>query len=119
MLRFFLLLPVRPFGLLVVNVILIKVLDQCRKMGHEVEKLVVGCPLHMNGDFGERAKKSEEFGTKLSARTGLPVVYWDERLTTVEADEIMKEAGVRREHRKDYVDKIAAVLILQGYLDSL
>ena len=86
---------------------------------YEVEKLVVGCPLHMNGDFGERAKKSEEFGTKLSTRTGLPVIYWDERLTTVEADEIMKEAGVRREHRKDYVDKIAAVLILQGYLDSL
>ena len=86
---------------------------------YEVEKLVVGCPLHMYGDFGERAKKSEEFGTKLSARTGLPVIYWDERLTTVEADEIMKEAGVRREHRKDYVDKIAAVLILQGYLDSL
>ena len=47
------------------------------------------------------------------------MIYWDERLTTVEADEIMKEAGVRREHRKDYVDKIAAVLILQGYLDSL
>ncbi len=86
---------------------------------YQVEKIVVGCPRHMNGDFGERAQKSRDFADRLSARTGLPVVLWDERLTTVAADRAMMEAGIRREHRKDYVDKIAAVLILQGYLDSL
>ena len=86
---------------------------------YQVEKIVVGCPRHMNGDFGERAEKSEAFAEKLSARTGLPVVLWDERLTTVAAERVLEEAGVRRERRKDYVDKIAAVFILQGYLDSL
>ena len=86
---------------------------------YQVEKIVVGCPRHMNGDFGERAEKSAEFAKKLESRTGLPVVLWDERLTTVAADRAMMEAGIRREHRKDYVDKIAAGLILQGYLDSL
>jgi len=86
---------------------------------YQVEKIVVGCPKHMNGDFGERAEKSVQFADKLEARTGLPIVMWDERLTTVAADRIMMEAGIRRENRKDYVDKIAAVLILQGYLDSL
>ena len=58
-----------------------------------------------------------EFKEKLERRTGLPVVMWDERLTTVAADEIMMEAGIRRENRKNYVDMIAATLILQGYLD--
>ncbi len=86
---------------------------------YQVEKIVVGCPRHMNGDFGERAEKSRDFAEKLKVRTGLPVVLWDERLTTVAAERTLKEAGVRRERRKDYVDKIAAVFILQGYLDSL
>ena len=62
--------------------------------------------------------RSEEFREKLERRTGLPVVMWDERLTTVAADKAMIEAGIRREKRKDYVDKIAAALILQGYLDN-
>ena len=84
---------------------------------YEVEKIVLGNPLHMNGTSGIRAELSAEFKEKLERRTGLPVILWDERLTTVEADEIMMEAGVRREHRKEYVDKIAATLILQGYLD--
>ena len=85
----------------------------------QVEKIVVGCPRHMNGDFGERAEKSRDFAEKLATRTGLPVVLWDERLTTAAAERVLMEAGVRRERRKDYVDKIAAVFILQGYLDSL
>lgn len=59
-----------------------------------------------------------QFREKLERRTGLPVIMWDERLTTVAADKAMIEAGIRREKRKDYVDKIAAALILQGYLDS-
>lgn len=85
---------------------------------YEVEKIVLGLPKNMNDTMGERAKLTLEFKEKLERRTGLPVVMWDERLTTVAADRAMMEAGVRRENRKEYVDKIAACLILQGYLDS-
>ena len=84
-----------------------------------VEKIVLGFPKHMNNDIGERAEKSLEFKAMLERRTGLPVVMWDERLTTVEADRTMMETGIRRENRKEYVDMIAAVFILQGYLDYL
>ena len=73
----------------------------------------------MNNDIGERAEKSLEFQEMLKRRTGLPVVMWDERLTTVEADRTMMETGIRRENRKEYVDMLAAVFILQGYLDYL
>ena len=84
-----------------------------------VERIVLGFPKHMNNDIGERAEKSLEFKEMLERRTGLPVVMWDERLTTVEADRTMMETGIRRENRKEYVDMIAAVFILQGYLDYL
>ncbi len=84
---------------------------------YDVEEIVLGKPKHMNGTEGVRVELTEEFREKLERRTGLPVVLWDERLTTVEADKIMMEAGVRRENRKEHVDKIAAALILQGYLD--
>ena len=84
-----------------------------------VEKIVLGFPKHMNNDIGERAEKSLEFKEMLERRTSLPVVMWDERLTTVEADRTMMETGIRRENRKEYVDMIAAVFILQGYLDYL
>ena len=84
-----------------------------------VEKIVLGFPKHKNNDIGERAEKSHEFKEMLERRTGLPVVMWDERLTTVEADRTMMETGIRRENRKEYVDMIAAVFILQGYLDYL
>ena len=73
----------------------------------------------MNNTLGERAEKSLEFKAMLERRTGLPVVMWDERLTTVAANRAMMEGGVRREDRGRYVDALAAVLILQGYLDSL
>ena len=85
---------------------------------YEVSKIVLGFPKNMNDTLGERAALSLEFQDKLERRTGLPVVMWDERLTTVAADKAMMEAGIRRENRKDYVDMIAACLILQGYLDS-
>ena len=85
---------------------------------YEVGEIVLGLPKHMNGTEGERVALTEEFKEKLERRTGLPVTLWDERLTTVAADRIMMEAGVRRENRREYVDKIAATLILQGYLDS-
>ena len=86
---------------------------------YQVEKIVLGFPKHMNNDIGERAQKSLEFRDMLVRRTGLEVIMWDERLTTVAADRHMMESGIRRENRKQYVDEIAAVFILQGYLDSL
>ena len=86
---------------------------------YEVDKIVLGQPKHMNGTEGVRVELTEEFKEKLERRTGLPVIFWDERLTTVAADRAMMEAGIRREHRKEYVDKIAASFILQGYLDYL
>ena len=86
---------------------------------YEVEKIVLGFPKNMKNTVGERAEKALEFGEMLKKRTGLEVIMWDERLTTVEADRTLIEAGVRRENRKQYLDGIAAVFILQGYLDSL
>ena len=86
---------------------------------YEVERIVLGLPKHMNNDIGNRAEQSLEFGEMLKRRTGLEVVMWDERLTTVEAERTLIENKVRREDRKKYIDKIAAVFILQGYLDSI
>ena len=85
---------------------------------YEVEQIVLGFPKNMNNTIGDRAEKSLEFAEMLKKRTGLPVVMWDERLTTVEATRTLMESGVRRENRKKYVDRIAAVFILQGYLDA-
>ena len=84
---------------------------------YEVEKIVLGLPKNMDGSIGERAEKTMELKAMLERRTGLEVELWDERLTTVAADRLMIEAGVRREDRKKYVDSIAATFILQGYLD--
>ena len=84
---------------------------------YRVTELVLGFPKNMNNTLGERAAKYLEFKEMLERRTGLPVVMWDERLTTVEANRAMIEGKVRREERGRYVDAIAAVLILQGYLD--
>lgn len=86
---------------------------------YEVESIVLGFPKHMNNDIGDRAVKSLEFQEILKQKTGLEVVMWDERLTTVEANRTLMEAKVRREDRKQYVDQLAAVFILQGYLDYL
>ena len=84
-----------------------------------VESVVLGLPKNMNNTLGERAEKTLEFKEMLERRTGLTVTLWDERLTTVEAERTLIESKVRRENRKKYVDKIAAVFILQGYLDSV
>lgn len=84
---------------------------------YEVEEIVLGYPKNMNNTEGDRAKLSLEFKEKLERRTGLNVVMWDERLTTVAADKAMMEAGYDRAERKEHVDKIAATFILQGYLD--
>ena len=84
-----------------------------------VEKIILGYPKNMDDSIGPRALFSEEFKDKLERRTGLEVILLDERLTTVTADESLIESGVRRENRKKYVDQIAAVFILQEYLDSI
>ncbi len=86
---------------------------------YQVEKIVLGYPKNMNDTEGIRCEKTKEFKEMLERRTSLEVILWDERLSTVEADEILMESGVRREHRKAYVDQLAAAIILQGYLDSL
>lgn len=84
-----------------------------------VERIVVGYPKNMNNTEGERCEKTRAFAETLKKRTGLPVELWDERLTTVAAERHMKLSGIRREERKKYVDEIAAVFILQGYLDFM
>lgn len=84
-----------------------------------VDRIVLGYPKNMNNTEGERCERTKEFAELLTKRTGLEVVLWDERLTTVAADNSMMEMGIRRENRKEYVDEIAAIFILQGYLDYL
>lgn len=86
---------------------------------YQVGKIVLGFPKNMNNTEGERCKKTLEFKEMLERRCGLPVILWDERLTTVAAERSLMEGGVRREDRKKHLDRIAAALILQGYLDSL
>ncbi len=83
-----------------------------------IEAFVVGMPLNLDGTKGIRCEKTMEFGRALEQRFLLPVIYWDERLTTVEAYEVMEEAGIRRDQRDKYVDEIAAMVILQDYLDN-
>ena len=85
---------------------------------YHVEKIVLGYPKNMNNTVGERAEKSLEFKEMLERRTGLPVIMWDERLTTMAADRTLEETGVHKEDRKQYLDQVAAVFILQGYLDA-
>ena len=86
---------------------------------YEITEIVLGLPKNMNNTEGERVEKTKAFGEMLERRTGLPVHYWDERLTTVAAEQLLMESGVRRENRKAVIDKVAAGLILQGYLDCL
>lgn len=84
---------------------------------YEVEEIVVGMPRNMNGTKGERAEKTEEFVERLKGVTTLPITYWDERLSTVMAERSLIAADVSRRKRKAVIDKMAAVVILQGYLD--
>lgn len=85
----------------------------------EVHRIVVGRPRHMNGDYSENMEKIEHFVSELrKVMPEMDIVYWDERLTTVMAQNVLKAGNVRREKRKQFVDKMAAVLILQNYLDA-
>jgi len=84
---------------------------------HDVGEVVVGLPRNMDGSLGPRAQKTLEFMDALRPRLGVPVVAWDERLTSVVATRALIEGGVSRRNRKGAVDKVSAVLILQNYLD--
>nr|WP_291234059.1 Holliday junction resolvase RuvX [Frisingicoccus sp.] len=86
---------------------------------YEADRIVLGYPKHMNNDEGERCARTEEFKEMLERRTGLPVILQDERMSTVSAERILMEGNVRRENRKEYVDKMAAAFILQTYLDRI
>lgn len=85
---------------------------------YEVDKIVVGLPKNMNGTIGPRGEASEYFAAQLEKLFGLPVILWDERLTTMAAERVLLEADLSRKKRKKVIDKMAAVMILQGYLDS-
>lgn len=85
---------------------------------YHVEKIVLGLPKNMNNTLGDRAEETKEFQAMLQRRTGLEVILWDERLTTMESERILKEGGIRREYRKERIDWMAASLILQSYMDS-
>jgi putative Holliday junction resolvase len=91
--------------------------DLCRRL--EVEKVVVGLPRNMDGSYGPRAELARDYAKAIAERTGLPVATWDERLTTKSAIAVLLEADVSRRRRRAAVDRMAATLILQGYLDRL
>ncbi len=84
----------------------------------DVALLLVGLPVHMSGDEGAKAKEAREFGQWLSELTQRPVVFWDERLTTVEAERLLWDAGLTHKQRKERRDKVAAQILLQAYLDA-
>ncbi len=86
---------------------------------YEATEIVVGLPKHMNNSIGDRAAKSEAFADTLRKRTNLNVILWDERLTTVAANQILSEGGLNYKEKALVIDKIAAIFILQGYLDKL
>ena len=86
---------------------------------YEVDRIVVGLPKKLDGSEGDRAEKSRAFAADLERRTGLPVILWDERFSTVSADRVLQEAGTDLNEKNKVIDKLAAVIILQNYLDYL
>ena len=86
---------------------------------YDVDRIVVGWPKKLDNEEGERCEKTKEFGDMLENRTGLEIIYQDERLTTAQADGVLVQGGIRKDKRKQYIDKMAASLILQNYLDTL
>ena len=85
---------------------------------HEIERIVVGLPVHTSGREGQLAGLARQWGAWLALATGLPVAFADERYTSVEADNLMIQSGLKRQKRKDLRDKLAAQILLQGYLDA-
>ena len=84
---------------------------------HEVDEIILGLPVNMDGSEGERAQATREFGDLLGEKSNIKISYLDERLTSVSAERLLIEADVRREDRKKIIDKVAATIILQNYLD--
>ncbi|TFE01071.1 Holliday junction resolvase RuvX [Jeotgalibacillus salarius] len=85
---------------------------------HEVSKIVIGLPKNMNNSIGPRAEASQRYADMLGRRVEAEIIFWDERLSTMAAERVLLEADVSRSKRKKVIDKMAAVMILQGYLDS-
>ena len=86
---------------------------------HNVEQIVVGLPLQLDGETGTQAKKVKNFAKRLAQQVNLPIVFWDESFTTVEAAQILRGTKKRRKKRRQVIDQVAAVLILEGYLEEL
>jgi putative Holliday junction resolvase len=84
---------------------------------HQISKIVVGMPKNMNGTIGPRGEASQFYASELERLYGVPVFFWDERLTTVAAERVLLEADMSRKKRKNVIDKVAATMILQGFLD--
>jgi len=84
----------------------------------DVACVVVGLPLESDGKEGKQSARARQFGDALAAASGLQVVYQDERMTTLQSERILVESGMRRERRRSVIDKMAAALILQSYLDA-
>lgn len=85
---------------------------------YQVDTVVIGLPKNMNGTIGPRAEASMEYAKEIESKYAVPTVLWDERLTTIAAERVLLEADVSRKKRKKVIDKMAAVMILQGYLNS-
>ncbi|SDQ47501.1 putative holliday junction resolvase [Virgibacillus subterraneus] len=85
---------------------------------HEIEKAVIGLPKNMNNTIGERGKASQKYAKHIEETHKIPTILWDERLTTIAAERVLLQADVSRKKRKKVIDKMAAVMILQGYLDQ-
>src|SRR5437773_9882407 len=96
-------------------------LERLRQISHEkeVEMILVGMPRNMDGSYGSAALKVQEFVAVLKDAIAIPITVWDERLTSAQANRFLLEGNVRRAERKQKVDKTAAAILLQGYLDSL
>ena len=92
-----------------------RIVEICQK--ERITDIVLGMPKHMNGDIGIRGQISLDFKAKLLSKGEFNVILWDERLSTVSANRVMLEGNMRREYRKEHKDELAAVVILQGYLD--
>jgi len=85
---------------------------------YQVDTVVIGLPKNMNGTIGPRGEASQQYANEVESRFAVPTVLWDERLTTMAAERVLLEADVSRKKRKKVIDKMAAMMILQGYLDS-
>lgn len=86
---------------------------------YDVQKIIIGLPKKLDNSEGERAQASREFAADIERRTGLPVILWDERYSTVSANRVLEEAQISLDKKNEVIDKLAAVIILQNYLDSL